>query len=93
MNAMHMADLCGVAMSQLCEFEALLQFVSEAHHAFIFKSKPEIIELQQIAKHETANNVTQEQATHIHDICEKLWYIYQSLPKHARDTLNYDEDS
>ena len=86
-----MVALCRNALARLDEIEALLPYVDQRQHAFIFRSKPDVHELLRIAKFETVKRVTTEQALHINHICEQLDCIYASLPKEIIDMLDEDD--
>jgi len=91
MHAAKMIELCDSALARLDELEALLQYVPPKRHAFVFRSKPDVAELRQIACQETDKRVTQEQAVHINQISEMLDKIYEVIPQEELDKLN-DED-
>lgn len=87
-----MLKLCKTALQKLDDLEALLSHFPAEKEAdrFVYTGIRDVRELQQIAKFETQNKVTTQQAAHINRILEQGERLLQSLPDSARRELDDD---
>jgi len=91
MHPNEMIARCACALQCLDEIEVLIQYIPPKLQAIVFRAKPDIIELQQIAQLETADRVTSEQVVHIHQLCGLLDMLHKKLPRNALDGLQEED--
>ena len=88
MDAKQMLRSCDSALKQLEQLEGLLSYIPKKDAPkFVFQSIREVKELVYIARLETANNVTQEQAEHINKIINRAGAFIRMVPdEHKHDS-------
>lgn len=92
MNAKKMMRLCTAALNKLDDLEGLLVYIppEQEAHKFVYESIAAVKELRGVAKWETAQNVTVEQASHIHRLLSKIDYYMKLVPNGAKKELDGD---
>lgn len=95
MDAKKMQRLCNAALKQLQDLETLLSHIPTEQGAdkFVYQAMHDVKELYQIAKFETAANVTVEQAGHINTILTQIATYYRQVPRKARKELDGGPDN
>ena len=85
MDAKQMLHTCHAVLQQLEKLEGLLNYIPKKDAPqFVFQSIKDVKELIHIARLETANNVTPEQAAHINKIVNRADAFHRMIPKDAK---------
>jgi len=94
MNAAKMIQLCDAALDKLDELEGVLAYIPPAEEAssFMYASAPAVRELMMIARLETINNVTVQQAKHIRKLMARLDYLLNLVSRNTGDSFNGEKD-
>jgi len=91
MCGVELVHLCINALESLDELEALLAYLPNETHAWVWRTKPEVEELLVIGRFETSNRATPEQVQHIRRIRAELDRLHGLIPSDARDALKDDD--
>jgi len=86
MKATKMLRTCKLVLQELEDLEEMLPFIPGDQRAdqFIHESRGAVTELQLIAKFETVDNVTSEQALHIRTIQGRINKLRNMVPEDIR---------
>jgi hypothetical protein len=92
MNREWMIARCDAALSWLEVLEECLHHIPQKHHAFVFRSQPEVQELWRIAVRETVTP-TVEQIQHIRGIHGRIKKLLKLVPsKVIKDIRERSDD-
>lgn len=93
MRANKMLQLCKQALSYLDDLESLLPHLSSEKDAarFVYEAIADVKELKHVAKFETVQNVTVEQATHMNRIMAQIEYYTRIVPDSVKREFNDDK--
>ena len=95
MKAKKMIQHCDAVLQKLDDLEALLSYIppKKEAHKFVYESIAAAKELRHVAKWETSNAVTVEQAAHIQRLISRTDIFLNMIPENAKKELGDDQEA